>query len=302
MGKIQKILQYLINSICYLKYRDPIVVNAWVQVNYGEIVHRNWGDELNVYLLELLTGKKVLVANRSLWHILVPTKNFICIGSVLGWYENKQSEIWGAGALTKNIVLKNNSVKIHLVRGKYTRQLLIKQGIECPECYGDPALLLSKLYSPSISKRYRMGIIPHYVEEDQAYISDYVSSHDDVCLISMSKYDQWTDVIDKIASCDFILSGSLHGLIVSDSYGIPNIWVTFSEEQLQLRDFKYRDYFSSVRRDESTQPIRIRNEKDLNSLYNLRYQDINYGVQIDYETIIKSCPVISENAISDFYY
>lgn len=292
MNKIQKLLQYLINSICYLKYREPIVVNAWVQVRHGKIVHRNWGDELNVYLLELLTGKKVVVANRSLLHILFPTKNYICIGSVLGWYENEMSEIWGAGALTKNAVLKNASVKIHLVRGKHTRQLLLKQGIECPECYGDPALLLSKLYIPSISKRYRMGIIPHYIEVEMPYIRDYVSSHHDVCLISMSKYDKWTDVIDRIASCDFIISSSLHGLIVSDSYGIPNIWVTFSDELLQLRDFKYRDYFSSVNRDESKQPLRIQNVQDLDALYNIRYQDVNNIAEIDYETILKSCPVI----------
>lgn len=297
MSKIQKLLQYLINSICYLKYRNPIVVNAWVQVKYGKVVHRNWGDELNIYLLELLTGKKVLVANRSLLHILFPSKNYICIGSILGWYENKESEIWGAGALTKNAVIKNDSVKIHLVRGKYTRQLLLKQGIECPECYGDPALLLSKLYSPSVSKRYRMGIIPHYVEEDQTYIRDYVSSHDDVCLISMSKYYKWTDVIDKIASCDFIISSSLHGLIVSDSYGISNIWVTFSEEILPSRDFKYRDYFSSVKRDESIQPIRILSEQDLDVLRSLRYQDIDHVIDIDYETIFRSCPFSSENII-----
>lgn len=292
MNKLYKAFQYLLNSICYIKLKNPLLISAWVTVRLGKVVARNWGDELNVHLLELLTGRKVLVTNASLWHINSQAKKYICIGSILGWYETNQSEIWGAGAMSENVVLKRKVERVNLVRGKYTRQLLLNIGIECPECYGDPALILSKLYTPKITRRYRMGIIPHYIEENQSYILEYVKSHTDVCLISMSNYNNWTDVIDKVASCDFIASSSLHGLIVSDSYGIPNLWVNFSEGKIKGCGFKFRDYFSSVKRNESQQPVRIREVKDLDKLYNLTMEEVYEGVEINYDAIFNSCPFI----------
>lgn len=291
MKIIFRLCTYFINSICYLKFKNPLIINAWVLVKFGRIQIRNWGDELNVYLLEKLTGRRVLVANRSLWHVLFPSKKYICIGSVLGWYETEKSEIWGAGALAADVIVKSKPAKVHLVRGKYTRQLLLQQKIDCPEIYGDPALLLSKLYSPQIKKKYRMGIIPHYVDESLIFISDFIDNHNDVCLISMSKYDKWTDVIDLICSCEFIVSSSLHGLIVSDSYGIANIWATFSKDIVMGGNFKYLDYFSSVGRDDSTS-IEINNEADLNNVYEkgmgLKFDRPN----INYDVIWNSCPFI----------
>ncbi|MFQ8823549.1 MAG: polysaccharide pyruvyl transferase family protein [[Ruminococcus] lactaris] len=41
----------------------------------------------------------------------------------------------------------------------------------------------------------------------------------------MSKYENWTDIIDLICSCKMVLSESLHGLIVAESYSIPSVWV-----------------------------------------------------------------------------
>lgn len=293
MKKVCTILRLLVNSIYYLRFKNPLVICAWVYVRRGKAIPRNWGDELNVYLLELMTGRPVVVANNSIWHILFPYKKFICIGSILGWYENRLSEIWGAGALSKDVTIKNHSTNIHLVRGKYTRQLLAEQGVACPEVYGDPALLLSRFYIPKHVKRYRMGIIPHYTEENQLFIQNFVDKNNDVCLISMSHYDVWTDVIDKIASCDFVISSSLHGLIVSDSYNVPNIWVAFSENLNVEENFKYKDYFSSVKRSEPSGPIRVRSDYDLSMLYDVNYEGVCEKPIIDFNAIIDSCPFIN---------
>lgn len=292
MKKIYKLIHCFINSIYYLRYKKPLVISAWVEIKFGKVIHRNWGDELNIYLLELLTGRKIIVAENSLFQYLFPSKKYICIGSILGWYETENSEIWGTGAMIDSVVLRNRSAKIHLVRGKHTRKLLLQQGVECPIRYGDPALLLSKLYIPNVSKRYRMGIIPHFDDENQSYINNYVAVHDDVCLISMTKYNQWTDVIDNINSCSFIISSSLHGLIVSDSYAIPNVWVAFSKEIEPQRDFKYRDYFSSVKRNESINPIVILNEQDLDALHDIKNEKKFEKAEIDFDGILNSCPFI----------
>lgn len=68
-----------------------------------------------------------------------------------------------------------------------------------------------------------MGIISHYAAENLTFISEFVAKHNDVCLLSMSKYDKWTDGIDMIASYDYVISSSFLDLIVSDLYGIQII-------------------------------------------------------------------------------
>ncbi len=54
------------------------------------------------------------------------------------------------------------------VRGPLTRQFLMDMGIDCPKIYGDPALLLPKLFpefkkSENPTKEYI--IIPHHSDE-----------------------------------------------------------------------------------------------------------------------------------------
>ena len=57
----------------------------------------------------------------------------------------------------------------------------------------------------------------------------------------------WQDVIDEIKKCECVISSSLHGLIISDAYGIANVRVKFSDS-IKGGDFKYKDYYSGVNR------------------------------------------------------
>ena len=58
--------------------------------------------------------------------------------------------------------------------------------------------------------------------------------------------DPWQNVISVIYSCKYIISSSLHGLICSDAYNKPNLWL--DEYSLSEGDFKFRDYFASQQR------------------------------------------------------
>lgn len=52
------------------------------------------------------------------------------------------------------------------------------------------------------------------------------------------------ETIDKITSCKFIYSCSLHGLILSHAYGIPCIWF---QDRIRSDDyFRFIDHFSAV--------------------------------------------------------
>ena len=290
----------VVNSAFYIPrmFEKHIVVNAWVKVRRGKLVHQNWGDDICVYLVELLTGKKVIVRNCSLLHMILPLKNYILIGSVAGFYENRHTIMWGTGLISpqgrpkKGAVAPRNRVKnnrhICSVRGMKTRELLLGKGLDCPAVFGDPALLLSKIYNPRIEKRYKMGIVPHYVDLNNEAVKDFLANHPETLLIDLTRYDKWTDVIDKILSCEVIVSSSLHGLIVSDSYGIPNIWVSLSN-RIVGGTFKFLDYFSSVNREEKL-PYLVRQEEDLEKIYAIAGYS-SFNAVVDFDSIMNSCPL-----------
>lgn len=61
----------------------------------------------------------------------------------------------------------------------------------------------------------------------------------------MMVYDDWKYVIDKIVNSKFVISESLHGLIVAEAYGIPAVWVEFVEHNVEWK-FKYLDFYESI--------------------------------------------------------
>jgi pyruvyltransferase len=63
-------------------------------------------------------------------------------------------------------------------------------------------------------------------------------------LIVIDVQQQPLEVFTKIDSCRYILSSSLHGLIVADSLGIPNAWLDAPD--LIGGRFKFDDYYSAL--------------------------------------------------------
>ena len=82
-------------------------------------------------------------------------------------FTKPNSIIWGTGCIDKGMIGEKPS-KVYAVRGPLTREELLKKGIECPEVYGDPALLYPMIYNPKVEKKYKWGIIPHYIEFESA--------------------------------------------------------------------------------------------------------------------------------------
>lgn len=135
------------------------------------------------------------------------------------------------------------------VRGPFSKNYLDRQGVVSTDSYGDPALLLPLFYQPPApKKRYKLGIVPHVVDQQHAVVRELREQHaDDVLVIDLAHYDRWTDVIDQVCSCERIVSSSLHGLIVSDAYGVPNCWIELSGN-LSGGSVKFLDYMASVNR------------------------------------------------------
>jgi pyruvyltransferase len=182
-------------------------------------------------------------------------KNYLVIGSTIDMCCTKNTEIWGAGIIDEVKSLRIKPRRVYAVRGPLTRKKLLEQGIECPEVYGDPALLIPRYYKPKVSKKYLYGFVPHRsnLERIDDFTVDGVrlSERMDVLVIDLSKYDKWTDIVDQICSCENILSASLHGLIMAEAYGIPNLWIEFGKPLIGGH-FKFHDFFLSIGRDRET--------------------------------------------------
>jgi pyruvyltransferase len=162
-------------------------------------------------------------------------------GSILDLVpENYSGHIVGSG-LIKNTVLHFKKATIWAVRGELTRQR-----IDAPKnvALGDPGLLSYKLIKKRQDKSYTLGIIPHYVDKKDVRISMIHKKHkSDILLIDVMRKP--SAVFRDIDKCEFILSSSLHGLIVADSLGIPNAWIALSDKIIG-KGFKFYDYYSAI--------------------------------------------------------
>lgn len=201
----------------------------------------NYGDLLGKYLVEKISGKEVVWVHPKKWHF----KDFfqpiyVTAGSILA-HVNKKCIVWGSGIILKDQVVK--PARFLAVRGPQTRKRLLEQGHQVPEVYGDPGLLLPLHYKPQLQKKYTLGIIPHY--NDFKNIKPFYENEKEVLLIDLMTNDIEATT-NLFLQCEHIVSSSLHGLIVAHAYGIPAVWVQFSDK-LFGDGIKFQDYFESVK-------------------------------------------------------
>lgn len=272
-------------------FRHAVVVNAYVDnQSFLGIRHRNWGDDLNYYLIRTLAKRPIVIYNNFWFARKLHLNNYLCIGSLVDseHYTNTNTIVWGSGASSFGRCVPHPK-KICSVRGYKTISFLAKQGIQCPNAVGDPALLLPLFYDPKKHIKYKLGIIPHVLDLKTEIINEVLKLHKNVLIIDLAHYGKWTDVVDQICSCEFILSSSLHGLIASDAYGIPNSWIKLSDNVCGGVYFKFLDYFSSVKREEQ-KPVVVDCVKDLKKAMEVAKQW--HQPFIDTDSILESCPFI----------
>ena len=235
-------------------FMPSVVVNGFIFFDGWSVKRRNWGDDINYFFLRKLWHKAIVSYDCSSLSHRLKKDNYMVIGSSLTLLCNSESIVWGTGVIDDTKELPAYPKKVLAVRGPLSRQYLLERGIECPPVYGDPALLVPKVYNPSIEKKYQLGIIPHYADFDSTLLNN-LKQNPDVLLIKMEGYRKWTDVVDMILSCESIASSSLHGLILSEAYQIPNCWIEIKGNLLGGH-FKFHDFFLSIGRDRQ-QPLKM---------------------------------------------
>jgi pyruvyltransferase len=201
----------------------------------------NFGDELSPFVVsQLLNPCYKLTHNKP-----GVKKNLVAVGSYLA-SANTNDYIWGTGVRTNHEAPhKYANLNVASVRGPLTRNFLMKKGIEVPEIYGDPALLVPRYFKPSILPELydKIGIVPHFTNYEK--VKAKCTGKHNIALIN--PLDKWTNVVSQIVSCDRIVSSSLHGIILADAYGKPNLW--YNEIPIEEGNYKFLDYFATQDRE-----------------------------------------------------
>jgi pyruvyltransferase len=197
----------------------------------------NFGDHLSLKIVERMVGGEVRVCPHT------QKNKLLALGSILIFAKNGVV-IWGTGMNAKRLALdlyKFDKLDIRAVRGPLTRRFIMENfNIDCPEIYGDPALLMPYLF-PEFKKidnpKDDYLIIPHYSEIELFPKSVYSNV--------VYPTEPWNVVVRRILNSRFVISSSLHGVIVAEAYGIPARYLRLTENEPL---FKYTDYYAGTNR------------------------------------------------------
>ncbi len=237
----------------------------------------NMGDMLNLDICKNIFNMDVRDSS-------VNSCECVFIGSIMGDFTKKRSffnniypcpvKVWGTGLIGETSVdVFCRKMEIFAVRGKKTFEAIkrVKNVFICNNVLGDPGLLSSELV-PKIQKKYDLGIVPHYI--DKQNLPEIELSESSYIIIDVNNNP--LECIRQISQCRTILSSSLHGLIIADSFNIPNKRLIITHS---LGDYKYEDYYS------------VYNIENYNPFLNLK--------EINCETIdiIKSEYIITEKQV-----
>lgn len=220
---------------------DPRIIH-WQQ---GEEV-QNFGDFLTVILAkELFLYPRLdadiyrivgsCIAEWMIWQDL----------SVLDRQEYGRIAYWGCGLRDESPIPPTllERCRFFGVRGPLTRDLL---GLPKDTPLADPGLLAPLYHTPrtNVMTQGKTICMPHINDEKSDEILLAMSGADAVVHPTVDNNEEaLRTVLDKIASADFLLTGSLHGAILACAYGVPFAFWDNGHVDIIL---KWRDFAGSV--------------------------------------------------------
>jgi len=228
---------------------------------------QNMGDLLNELIIPKITSRNVeQCLNPLAYHVMgigscgssawtnrfenpglsIKAKDYLKI--VGGKFNHKPYAIWGTGFFkdfsNRNLKLIRDNVSFIAVRGALSQRIIEKSlGKSIHPVLCDGGILASELISAPVKKKYRIGFVPHFKEHqisEEKGLTKMLSQMEDAIIIDLR--NEPISVINQIAECECIVSSSLHGCIVADSFHIPNIRVRISD--IPGSGFKFDDYYS----------------------------------------------------------
>ncbi len=208
---------------------------------WDESAKINFGDHLSLKLVERIVNGPVNVCPKTALN--KTDKKLLAIGSIL-YFAREKDVLWGTGTngkMPRRGDYRFTHLDVRAVRGPLTRKFLQKTfNITCPKIYGDPALLIPYFF-PEFKKVENPArdyvFIPHYSEEKLFPKEHYP--------FVVYPTEPWDIVIRAILNSKFVISSSLHGIIIAEAFGIPARYLRVTDNEPLL---KYQDYYLGTNR------------------------------------------------------
>lgn len=193
----------------------------------------NFGDDINPWLFGRIAGRPFR------WGA-VGKSHFLGVGSIAARCSSR-SVIMGSGLIEPAVSgALTTPAEVFALRGEHTAEAF---GGRCA-WLGDPVSLIDLLVAPAaVAAMPAIGLIPHATEV--AGQLRRLRDHPGIRVID-PRGDP-LEVVREVTRCRAVASQSLHGLIVADAFGIPNLWIAPSRRMVG-GTFKFRDYFTTVDR------------------------------------------------------
>ena len=196
---------------------------------YWHPTTKNFGDVLTVPILRHLGFTLEHVERQTHGKVLATGSIMNCL--------RPHDTVWGTGVQLDHRYPAKTATFL-AVRGPLTRSCI--DGADVPEVYGDPALLLPRLYDPDVTTSHKIGVMPHYMDARAA-------RHRYPKALFIDVYGGWRRVVRQMKACERIVTTSLHGVIAADAYGIPVTWHGSYTGRIVSGNLKFQDYFLATR-------------------------------------------------------
>ncbi|MDF1854283.1 polysaccharide pyruvyl transferase family protein [Pseudooceanicola sp.] len=201
----------------------------------------NLGDSMVPWLIQNAAHADLPYSNP----LAASGPHLLTIGSILQ-YATSDCYIWGSGFIQSDSKPKGRPKQVAAVRGPLSQERCQALGIEAPLVFGDPALLTSrfivKKHAPIAG---RIGLVPHFVDWDTLNNPE-LGLQQSYHFIDIRTSDI-ENFADEITKCEYVVSTSLHGVILSEAFGVPAVWCEVSDNVVG-KGFKFHDYFSGTGR------------------------------------------------------
>lgn len=193
----------------------------------------NVGDLLSLVVVRKIVESFGLDFDRR----VARTRKLFAVGSILE-QAVQHATVWGSGLRHPVVSPANVALDVRAVRGPLTREALLHVGTACPEVFGDPAILLPRFYRPRPAKPRSYLVIPHFLRE-----KEFMQNHPGHCISTLTS--DWQGFVDAIAAAEMVVSGSLHGIVLAEAYGVPAVLLGSAADRDR---FKYDDYYRGTGR------------------------------------------------------
>lgn len=252
---------------------SAVVPLAWVSTSPRH-PFANLGDALSPVIVSALSGVPIVHRDFESWK-----RRLACVGTIGHGFKNGVVHFWGTGIdPLKNPIDRSleyyqkppkTKFHIHALRGRFSAQIFGNQEMSVPTVYGDPVWFLPSIIQPALEKQYELGVIVHLSEltelTDTAGIKEHLLRYKlppsltnrirIITTITQPNFAALEQKVQEITSCKRIVSTSLHGLVIAETYGIPCVWfrhygrgVAYAQldDESERVDWRVRDFYSGV--------------------------------------------------------